>query len=199
MNKHCDHDTREHLLITGEQRCLLKGFNAMGLSDLLKTADVPKGSFYHYFPSKEAFGVSMLEHHYAGYNHGLEQHFASAAGNYRDRLLAYFSASLQQFRDNGNISSCLTVKLSAEVCDLSEPMRSTLETGTSQVIGLLAKAIESARREGSLEPGGDALHLAQVLYALWLGANLQAKITRHARPLESTLEHVQQILAVPSR
>jgi TetR/AcrR family transcriptional repressor of nem operon len=39
----------------------------MGLSELLKTAEVPKGSFYHYFRSKEAFGVALLEHHYAGY------------------------------------------------------------------------------------------------------------------------------------
>ncbi len=42
-----------------------RGFTGMGLSELLKTAQVPKGSFYHYFRSKEAFGVAMLERHYA--------------------------------------------------------------------------------------------------------------------------------------
>ena len=44
-----------------------RGFTGMGLSELLKTAEVPKGSFYHYFRSKEAFGVALLENHYAGY------------------------------------------------------------------------------------------------------------------------------------
>ncbi len=41
-----------------------RGFTGMGLSELLKTAEVPKGSFYHYFRSKGAFGVALLEHHY---------------------------------------------------------------------------------------------------------------------------------------
>ena len=38
----------------------------------------------------------------------------------------------------------------------------------------------------------------QVLYSLWLGANLQAKITRSATPLESALAHAKQIIAAPA-
>ena len=65
MNKHSECNTREHILATGEQLCMHRGFTGMGLSELLKTAEVPKGSFYHYFRSKEAFGVALLDHHYA--------------------------------------------------------------------------------------------------------------------------------------
>lgn len=85
MNKHTEHDTREHLLATGEQLCLQRGFTGMGLSELLKTAEVPKGSFYHYFRSKEAFGVAMLERHYAAYHQRLTELLQSGEGNYRDR------------------------------------------------------------------------------------------------------------------
>ena len=67
MNKHTEHDTREHLLATGERLCLQRGFTGMGLSELLKTAGVPKGSFYHYFRSKELFGVALLERYYEDY------------------------------------------------------------------------------------------------------------------------------------
>ena len=34
MNKHTEHNTREHLLATGEQLCLQRGFTGMGLSEL---------------------------------------------------------------------------------------------------------------------------------------------------------------------
>lgn len=71
MSRHTEHDTREHLLATGERLCMHRGFTGMGLSELLKTAEVPKGSFYHYFRSKEAFGVAMLERHYASYHQRL--------------------------------------------------------------------------------------------------------------------------------
>lgn len=175
-----------------------RGFTGMGLSELLKTAEVPKGSFYHYFRSKEAFGVALLEHHYTGYLQRLVDHFDHGDANYRDRLLAYYQHTLNQFCQQGIISGCLTVKLSAEVCDLSEDMRAAMDRGASQIIALLGDALEKGRQEGSLAFDGEAMTLSQVLYSLWLGANLQAKITRSATPLESALAHAKQIIAAPA-
>lgn len=197
MNRNTEHDTREHLLATGEQLCMHRGFTGMGLSELLKTAEVPKGSFYHYFRSKEAFGVALLERHYAGYHQRLTAHFANGAGNHRDRLLAYYQETLNQFCQQGIISGCLTVKLSAEVCDLSEEMRAAMDKGASGIIALLADALEKGRTAQNLAFAGDAFTQAQVLYALWLGANLQAKISRSALPLESALAHAKTIIATP--
>lgn len=199
MNRHTEHDTREHLLATGEQLCMHRGFTGMGLSELLKTAEVPKGSFYHYFRSKEAFGVALLERHYANYHARLTQHFASSEGNYRDRVLAYYEYTLEQFRQQGIISGCLTVKLSAEVCDLSEDMRTAMNNGATQVIALIADALEKGRGERSLDFPGDAQMQAQVLYSLWLGANLQAKMSRSAVPLESALAHARFVIAAPAQ
>lgn len=199
MNRHIEQDTREHILATGEQLCMHRGFTGMGLSELLKTAEVPKGSFYHYFRSKEAFGVALLERHYTDYHSRLAEHFANGAGNYRDRLMAYYQHTLNQFCQQGVISGCLTVKLSAEVCDLSETMREAMNSGASHIIVLLAQALEKGAEEGSLTFHGDAYTQAQVLYSLWLGANLQAKMSRSATPLESALAHASTIIAAPAR
>ncbi|WP_039058256.1 TetR/AcrR family transcriptional regulator [Enterobacter sp. Bisph1] len=197
MNRNTEHDTREHLLATGEQLCMHRGFTGMGLSELLKTAEVPKGSFYHYFRSKEAFGVALLERHYAAYHQRLASHFTGGPGNYRDKLLAYYQQTLNQFCQLGIISGCLTVKLSAEVCDLSEDMRAAMDKGARGVIALLADALEKGRNDSSLTFQGEALTQAQVLYSLWLGANLQAKISRSALPLESALAHAKNIIITP--
>ena len=102
MSRHTEHDTREHLLATGERLCMHRGFTGMGLSELLKTAEAPKGSFYHYFRSKEAFGVAMLERHYASYHQRLATHFASGEGDYRDRVLNYYQETLTQFLSAGH-------------------------------------------------------------------------------------------------
>lgn len=197
MNRHPDHDTREHLLATGEQLCLQRGFTGMGLSQLLSTAEVPKGSFYHYFRSKEAFGVAMLERYYMAYNLRLQQHFSCGAGTYRERLLAWYQETVNWFSQHGSLISCLTVKLSAEVCDLSEDMRAALNQGSAQIVAQLADALEKGHAEKSLKLADSALSQAQVIYALWLGASLQAKISRSAIPLECALAHVTQLLAEP--
>nr|VUD30669.1 transcriptional regulator [Raoultella sp. NCTC 9187] len=171
MNKHSECDTREHILATGEQLCMHRGFTGMGLSELLKTAEVPKGSFYHYFRSKEAYGVALLEHHYAGYLQRLVEHFAHGEGNYRDRLLAYYQHTLTQFCQQGIISGCLTVKLSAEVCDLSESMRTEMDKGASQIITLLGEALEKGRQ--GREPGFQRRRVNAVAGALLFMAGRQ--------------------------
>jgi len=199
MNKAPEHDTREHILTVGEQLCMSRGFTGMGLSELLKTAGVPKGSFYHYFRSKEAFGVAMLERHFASYHQRLQAHFLSGEGTARDRLLAYYQHALMQFSQQGIISGCLTVKLSAEVCDLSEDMRGAMNQGTSGIIALLAQTLDNGREERSVSFDGEAFSLAQVLYSLWLGANLQAKITRTTLSLESAIAVVATLIAAPER
>ncbi|QFH71330.1 TetR/AcrR family transcriptional regulator [Enterobacter sp. E76] len=197
MNKIAEHDTREHILATGEQLCLHRGFVGMGLSELLKTAEVPKGSFYHYFRSKEAFGVAMLERYYTAYHQRLTQHFSAPDSTAREKLLAHYQQTLQQFCQHDQINGCLTVKLSAEVCDLSEDMRIALDRGAAKIIALLAESLAQGVQEGSLRLTHDAVSTANVLYALWLGASLQAKISRSALPLESALGHVKALLSAP--
>ncbi|MEX5410254.1 TetR family transcriptional regulator [Atlantibacter hermannii] len=198
MNKIAEHDTREHILATGEQLCLHRGFVGMGLSELLKTAEVPKGSFYHYFRSKEAFGVAMLERYYTAYHQRLTRHFSAPGSNAREKLLAHYQQTLQQFCSHDRINGCLTVKLSAEVCDLSEDMRVALDHGAAKIIALLAENLAQGVQEGSLKLTHDAVSTANMLYALWLGASLQAKISRSALPLESALGHVKALLSAPA-
>ena len=56
-----DLDTRARLLEIGAQAIAEKSFNSCGLAEILARAGVPKGSFYHYFSSKEDFGVALVE------------------------------------------------------------------------------------------------------------------------------------------
>ncbi|AWH87339.1 TetR/AcrR family transcriptional regulator [Limnobaculum parvum] len=197
MNRHPEHDTREHLLATGAQLCLSRGFTGMGLSEMLTKAEVPKGSFYHYFRSKEAFGVAMLDRHYALYNQRLQQHFSQKNANWYELIINWYQQSLDYFNQHGNSPNCLVVKLSAEVCDLSEDMRNALDSGSVQVIAHLANALEKGRSERCFDFPGKAQMQAQVMYALWLGASLQAKISRSSIPLECAMAHVTQLLVEP--
>lgn len=197
MKRQIENDTREHLLATGAQLCLSRGFIGMGLSELLNTAKVPKGSFYHYFRSKEAFGVAMLERHYALYNERLAQHFAQKNASYRDLIISWYQQKLSYFCENDRLLNCLVVKLSAEVCDLSEDMRHALSDGAAKVIALLTEALEKGRSEQCLDFSGEAKMQASMMFSLWLGASLQAKISRTAEPLECALSYVTTNLTKP--
>ncbi|MGQ5524952.1 TetR/AcrR family transcriptional regulator [Chitinimonas sp. PSY-7] len=174
MERHFD-DTREHLLATGEAIMLGKGFAAVGLSEILGTAGVPKGSFYHYFESKEGYGVALLERFFTNYLATMDGIVADTSLNGRSKLDAYFSRRDPVSGETSCESRCLVVKLTGEVSDLSASMRSTLERGISGIIERLAACIVIGRADRSIPPGTAADTLAASLYQLWLGTALVAK------------------------
>ena len=52
--------TRDHLISTGLKVLHARGFHATGVQDITDAAQVPKGSFYTHFDSKERFGAEVL-------------------------------------------------------------------------------------------------------------------------------------------
>jgi len=77
------------------------------------------------------------------------------------------------------------VKLSAEVADLSEPMRIALNAGYQQTISWLAEQIKAGWADDSVpQPDNIAAEsMAKRWYFAWLGASLIAKISQTNTPL----------------
>ena len=187
--------TRDHILANGQQIMARKGFSAVGLNEILKAAGVPKGSFYHYFGSKEVFGEALLDSYFQDYLAELDETLRLPGLNMAQRLTIYF----QQWQQNQSVlecqGKCLAVKLGAEVADLSEAMRLALDRGTAEIIRRLAKAIKAGVAEGSISIGSNTSdRVAQSLYQLWLGASIMVKIVRHASPFKAAMTTTRQIL-----
>jgi TetR/AcrR family transcriptional repressor of nem operon len=58
-------DTRDKLVRTAEKLMLRGGYSATRVDDVIRSAGLSKGSFYHFFESKEALGLAALERYYA--------------------------------------------------------------------------------------------------------------------------------------
>ncbi len=190
-------ETRQSILDVGHALVLRKGFANLGLQEILKAADVPKGSFYHYFASKEAFGTALLMQYVQGYADRLTVLLARP-GTGRERLMRYWQAWIVDPDDParpGWSQGCLVVKLAAEVADLSEEMRLVLADGVERLHKLAAALIAEARADGSLPPGAEAGALARILYQMWLGSALLSKLTRSPLPLHGALAATEQLLA----
>lgn len=192
---------RDTILATGQRLMAAKGFSAVGLNEILTSAGVPKGSFYHYFGSKDAFGEAMLAAYFDAYLADLDVTLQAPGLTMAQRLMAYFRAwqQTQSFFDCQG--KCLAVKMAAEVADLSEPMRLAIKRGTTGIVDRLARAIAAGVAEGSLALDGDAdkgaEKTARSLYQLWLGASVMVKIERDSAPFDMALATTRQLLHLP--
>ena len=195
MNTHADtSDVRDNILATGQRLMAGKGYSAVGLNEILTAAGVPKGSFYHYFGSKDALGEALLDSYFEDYLAEIDVTLALPGLNMAQRVLRYFEVwqQTQSFFDCQG--KCLAVKMAAEVADLSEAMRLSIRRGTSGIVSRLAAAIEAGVAEGSLTISGDAVATARSLYQLWLGASIMVKIERDVAPFATAMQTTRDML-----
>ncbi|NMM14437.1 MAG: TetR/AcrR family transcriptional regulator [Rhodoferax sp.] len=193
---------KKHILDCGERLIANKGFVGVGLAEILAAAGVPKGSFYHYFSSKERFGEALLVRYLDQYLQQLDTLLTADGTTARARLMRYWShwnvsqcgITADGCGASGGGVKCLIVKLSAEVADISETMRLTLRDGTDRVVQRIAQCLEEARAEGSVPSTLVADTTAMTLYELWLGASLLAKLRRDSSPFEHATRSTEWLL-----
>lgn len=192
------HDTRDRILAAGAELILGRGFSAVGLAEILGRAQVPKGSFYYYFASKEDFGAAMLERYFQDYDAGVVSLFNDTRLTARERLLRYFTAWIDLHERSACELTCLAVKLSGEVSDLSEPMRKVLSAGMKRMVARIEAVICAGVADGSLPPVADAHALAESLYGMWMGGALPGKGSPVHVPFRSCLAQTEALLAPPT-
>ena len=177
-------DTKTHLLDIGYQLIAKKGFTAVGIKQILDTAGIPKGSFYHYFASKEAFGEAIIDTYFTNYKTRLDN-IARQDINAQQKIYNYFQNWYDTQQNGCDDGKCLVVKLSAEVADMSEPMRIALNAGYQQTVNWLSDQIKAGWSDGSIvQPDNIAAEsIAKRWYFAWLGASLIAKISQTNTPL----------------
>ena len=193
-------DVRAGILAVGQRIMASKGFSAVGINEVLTAASIPKGSFYHYFASKDAFGEAMLTAYFDEYLAAMDRTLGHREGTSAQRLLNYFVG----WRDTQSLldcqGKCLAVKLGAEVADLSESMRAAMKQGTDGIVSRLTQAIKAGRADQSLRSNpeqSEPAELAESLYQLWMGASVLAKVARSPRPFDSAMASTRRLLQLP--
>ncbi|WP_287908647.1 TetR/AcrR family transcriptional regulator [Acinetobacter sp.] len=188
--------TRQHILNTSYRLVLHKGFVGVGLQEILTSCGVPKGSFYHYFASKEAFGCELLKHYLADYKVKIDQLMQTEQSSAYARLVALWQAWIDDpsHDEGGWAENCLIVKLAAEVSDLSKDMRQILNFGVTKLTERITNLLREGQKDGSIPPHIEPEKMAQTMYQLWLGAALLARLAQDKQPLYLALETTQQLL-----
>jgi TetR/AcrR family transcriptional repressor of nem operon len=181
-------DTRSHILSVGRGLTARQGYAGVGLNELLKAAQVPKGSFYHYFASKEAYGCALLEDFIEQYRQDLSSTLFNPQQSARDRFLLYFQGWFAKQTGPALQDRCLVVKLSAEVADLSPDMSSILRRGVVSIVAGLAEVLQQGIDEGTIAPMANPQAVAEGLYHQWLGASLIAGLSQDDAPLQAAMK-----------
>ncbi len=177
-------DTREALLRAGMEILTEQGFAATGIDTVLKRIQVPKGSFYHYFDSKEAFGQQVLERYAAYFARKLDRWLLDQDEAPLQRLRNFVEDAKAGMARHQFRRGCLVGNLGQEVVVLPDSFRWQLEQVLLDWQQRLARCLNEAVEAGEIAPGTDCNALAAYFWIGWEGAVLRARLVQGIHPLD---------------
>jgi TetR/AcrR family transcriptional repressor of nem operon len=176
-------DARQKLLRSGLLHLTERGYSAVGVDEILHHARVPKGSFYHYFRTKDAFGSALIEAYHNYFVAMLESSLSDSDLAPLDRLRRFTREAEAGMARHDFRRGCLLGNLGQEMGALPDAFRQQILDKFEDWQMRTARCLKLAQDAGEVAFHHDVNALAAFFWTGWEGAVLRAKLERGAEPL----------------
>jgi TetR/AcrR family transcriptional repressor of nem operon len=180
-------DTQRQLLDQGMAMLLRHGYHHLGIAAVLEATQVPKGSFYHHFASKEEFGLQVIDHYMKAVHAGLDQCLGDVSLAPLQRVRRFFEQTAQKYGEEGYLG-CLLGGLGQELAGVNEAFRQKVEQCFTEIADRIAGCLREAVERGDLPKHADPRKLAELIVNCWEGAALRTRLRRDPAPLREMLD-----------
>lgn len=175
---------REQILEHGIHLLMRNGYHGTGVKLILDKVNVPKGSFYSYFESKENFTAEAIAHYIEPFLNKLQSYLARPEYDGLSAIKAYFGDSTLELEQYDFKGGCLLGDMMCEIGSVSVVCRQALKVAINRYCALLEQGLSSAQQEGTVRSDIPATTMARLLFDGWQGALLQMKVEQSIVPLQ---------------
>lgn len=193
-------DARDRLLSTAAKLLHERGYTAVSVSDICEAAGLKKGSFYHFFTSKQALALAALDG-YADHNRERMQALVDSSGTARDKLQRMFSGMYENYRKHalesaGPMLGCPLGNLAAEMAGRDADITAKLESIFGEWRDALRSLLEQGVRDGELSLK-DPAAAAESLVAFFEGTALLARTMSDPEVVRRLGDHALALIDAP--
>ena len=178
-------NTRDRIIETGAKIIHRKGFNHTGIQEILNAANVPKGSFYNYFKSKDEFGLQIIDYFSAHFKRIAKETLEDTRVSPLSRIYAFLTAFMEYFESQNYAGGCPIGNLAQEMGDLSPVFRRKLSEAINMMIDAYKQVLAAAQNDNKISKSLDIQDTAGFIIASWHGAIIQMKLTQSLAPLKN--------------
>jgi TetR/AcrR family transcriptional repressor of nem operon len=181
---------REALIQAGIEQLSVHGYHGTGIKQILDQVGVPKGSFYNFFGSKEAFVDELIGDYSNGFLTQIKQYVVGAGKDLSpvNQLRAISRYSLGQYKEADFKKSCLVGAMAAEISTESQMCRLSLEKAGQQWHGFFTSVFAQGQLAGEIRADMTASDIASIYWATWEGALINMKISADIKPAEKIMD-----------
>ena len=184
-NSQENRDTRAELIRSGLEQLTESGFASSGIDPILKKVGVPKGSFYHYFASKETFGLAIIESYANYFAHKLDTYLLDETYPPLIRIKNFVENAKAGLSHHHFKRGCLVGNLGQEVDLLPESFRKILIDIFNSWQLRISDCFKLAKNNGDLSVTADCEQLAEYFWIGWEGAVSRTRLVQNSTPLDN--------------
>lgn len=192
-------DAKERLLASAETLIHERGYNAVGVNEICKHAGVNKGSFYHFFPSKQTLTLDMVDAVWLRTRESMESALLGD-GPPVDRLRSYFEQvhGYHSASCRGEVCGCPLGNLVLEMSTQDSLLRNRLLQTFEGHLGYFEQVLREARQRGDIDASIDPRKGAEALLALLQGQVMLAKLRNDAEVLKDLADSALRLIGAPN-
>ncbi len=178
-------DTKERILFEGAKLIHLNGYNNTGLQEILKMANIPKGSFYFYFKNKEDFGLQLIDFYLGNIMKKWHQFYNQEDVSPIQRLRDFYDWFISVNRKAGFKGGCPIGNLSQELGDVNDVFQVKLNDAFTQVKEMISKYLQEAQDIDEISKKLNIAETSDLIFSCFQGALIQMKVARNTNSVEN--------------
>jgi TetR/AcrR family transcriptional repressor of nem operon len=171
-------NTRERIIDVAKERFHARGYADVGIKEICDNANIQKGSFYHFFPSKEDLALTVIDEFAEDWASGFVSEAFDPELAPMERIdflidAAYFwQKSVKE--KNGRIPGCLFGNLALEMSTKNDVLRAKLNAVFTLAKSRFKETLDEAVIKGEIKPL-NTIVTAEAMLAYLEGMILLAK------------------------
>ena len=160
-----------------------KGFSITSLDEIVEIAEIPKGSFYYYFKSKDEFAIEVIKNYGIYFSKKLQRILSNDKKSPLERLKEFTKEAEAGVKRYEFKRGCLIGNLGQEMATLEERFRIELLNVIADWRDQVRQCIDLAKDRQEIKTIVDASELANFFWCAWEGAVLCSKLELSTQPL----------------
>jgi TetR/AcrR family transcriptional repressor of nem operon len=182
-------DTKDRILDVAARMFHEQGFAGTGVATIQRRAGVNSGSLYHFFPSKEALLVGVLERRLEELRPKILEPAAAVTDDPIERVFALLEVYRERLRMTGCTRGCPVGNLALEVGDAKPRVRSLIDGYFSIWVDEVRDWLRAAGER--LPAAMDRRALARLVLSVMEGAVMQARTAKSLEPFDESVAQLR--------
>lgn len=181
--------TRERLLEAGRYLFWEKGYAAAGIAEILERAQARSGSFYYFFPSKEALLLAVLDDYLQGLQPVVVQPAYERTNLPIERIFAILEGYRERLLSTDCRYGCPLGRLALEIEPDNIPAHGRIAANFAAWTGSIRKCLEDAKDR--FVPGTDLDALSTFVLTTMEGGVMQSRSARRIQPFDQSVAQLR--------